>query len=303
MSKHHKTVIARNEAISQLSQSWAGKPTTLPVIARNEAISQLCQSRTEVYFSKRLPTAIALLFCLTLSLNSIAQKKDTIGAKTMYDLLQQIKKQPDTSDPLVMVDDSVFKGDLHKIDEQNVREVQVIRGDGAKVIYGPNAKNGVFIIKTKTRVLNTFIQPENLPPPPKPRKVMYVVDGEVVDMMQVNPSVILEKKILLKEDMKNAFPDSPIDSLVLITTKAGAVKAYQNKFSAFSKDYKQYIENNNDDKFCTYFVDGKSVENDDKDFISKLFDLPANKIKSVVIQSPKPAENWIGLKVFITTKK
>ena len=224
-------------------------------------------------------------------------------AKTMYDLLQQIKMQPGTSDPLVMVDDSVFKGDLHKIDEQNVRKVQVIRGDGAKGIYGPEAKNGVFIIKTKAGVLNTFIQPENLPPPPKPMKVMYVVDGEVVDTIQVNPSEILEKKILSKEDMKNAFPDSPVDSLVLITTKAGAVKSYQNKFSAFSKDYKQYIENNNGDKSCTYFVDGKSVENGDKDFISKQYDVPANKIKSVITQSPKPLESWVGLEVFITTKK
>ena len=202
-----------------------------------------------------------------------------------------------------MVDDSVFKGDLHKIDEQNVKEVQVIRGDGANVIYGPKAKNGVLIIKTRTGVLNTFIQPANLPPPPKPRKVMYVVDGEVVDTIQVDPSETLEKKILPKEDIKNAFPDSPVDSLVLITTKAGAVKAYQNKFSAFSKEYKQYIENNNGDKSCSYFVDGKSVENGDKDFISKLYDVPTNKIKSVVIQSPKPAESWIGLKVFITTKK
>ncbi len=220
----------------------------------------------------------------------------------MYDLLQQIKKQPGTSDPLVIVDDSVFKGDLHKIDEQNVREVQVIRGDAAKEIYGPKAKTGVFIIKTKTGMLNAFTEPENLPLPPKRRKVMYVVDGEVVDTIQVNPSEILEKKILPKEDMKNAFPDSPVDSLVLITTKAGVVKSYQNKFFAFSKDYKQFIENNYGG-VITYFIDGKIVKEDDLDFITKLYNIPASKIQSVVTQSPKPIESWVGLNVFITTKK
>jgi len=149
MSKHHKTVIAKNEAISQLCQSRSGKPTTPTVIARNEAISKLSQSRTGNSFSKRLPQAITLLFCLTLSLNSFAQKRSGATADSSKNFIIKDAKPIGNAKPLIIVNGKIYKKGMRSIDTSQIKEITVLNGEQARVLYGSNAANGVIIITTK----------------------------------------------------------------------------------------------------------------------------------------------------------
>lgn len=292
-----------NEAISKLCQSGTGMLTNPTVIARNEAISKLCQSCTRVYFSKRLPQAFTLLFCLTLSLNSVAQKRLGTIADSSHKFIIKDLKPIGNVKPLIILNDTVYKDKWKNINPNSILTISVLKSPEQVAIYGPAGANGVVLIITKgykPKVVSTQITLDSL----IEASNIFEIDGEIVSsdrLKSVDLKTILNVNIIYNT-AKDPSLNNGISRGIILVTKQHAVKAYQMKFSAFSNDYKQFIANNYGG-VLTYFIDGKSVENGDKDFISKLYDVPANKIKSVVIQSPKPIESWVGLKVFVTTKK
>jgi hypothetical protein len=138
--------------------------------------------------------------------------------------------------------------------------------------------------------------------------VVYVVDGILMSKEQIKSNDILSKDVLkgasLDRFMSILHSEKILDSVIIISTKQGAIKSYQKKFSAFSKEYKQYIDaNKGDDHFCNYIVDDKVIYKDQGDFLTTLYNIPAEKIVTVIAKGPRPIDSFIGLKVWITTKK
>jgi hypothetical protein len=246
------------------------------------------------------------LFCLSISMNVLAQSKDagkvdTIPKiKAIYQLYEQIKTQPGTSDPLVMVDDSIYKGDIHNINSKDVASIDVIKGDDAKQIFGPKARNGAFMIKTKRNqgVIGPIHESTN-------DSVLYVQDGMPIPKELIRTDKILIKDVLTGKKLDElAFNhNKKLDSLIVIVTVQGATIAYQMKLSTFSKKYKDYLETHRyDDKDFLYVVDGVQVEGNRNNIIRTLYTIPSEKIKEIRFNQ-KQAANGSATLVIINTKQ
>lgn len=251
-----------------------------------------------------------VLFCLFLSGNVHAQnsnsKIDTIPkkVKTIYQLYEHIKTQPGTSDPLIMVDDSVYNGDLNNIKSEDVTSVSIIKGEDAKAIFGPKAKNGVFNIKLKHHE-------HKLPILPGPElkfsdgPVVYVMDGMPIPKEFANTNDILFKEVVKGKKLEElgSYSNKKLDSVVFITTINHAIVDYQMKFSIFSKKYEDYLamHKNNDEDFL-YVLDGVRIPGKRGEIVKALFEIPIDIIKEVEFNEKQPTSGSQTV-VVINTKQ
>ena len=145
----------------------------------------------------------------------------------------------------------------------------------------------------------------NHPPVFIPGHPLIVVDGYPFDfdsLKNINRNDILFIDTL--KSPKDVYINRGDYGVIIIATKQGAIWVYQKRFGKFSKEYKQYIDiNKGDDGLCHYFIDGKSLDKSQTDFIKKLYQIPADKIRSIKSRGPRPIDSFVGLNVFITTKK
>ena len=138
------------------------------------------------------------------------------------------------------------------------------------------------------------------------KNALYVIDGELSDnkLNNIKPEDIFSIDILKKGEKNSDTSLETMRDVVIVVTNEGGKKNYQRKFSAFSKEYKDYLRwNKGRDGLCHYFINEKSIDKDQKDFIQKLYEIPADKIVSVTFKSPRPIESLLEFKVYITTKQ
>ena len=136
------------------------------------------------------------------------------------------------------------------------------------------------------------------------KDALYVIDGEpsTNKLSNVNPNDIISIDILKKGKGSDATFE-PVNDIVVVVTKANAVKQYQKKFSSFSKKYQEFLnDHHNEDSGIIYIVDG-IILNGDKERIIKLYKLPATEIKNVGFNSENPMDSKILATVIINTKK
>ena len=133
----------------------------------------------------------------------------------------------------------------------------------------------------------------------------YVLDGKPVDhqLNGVSPKSIYSIDVL--KNAKGSITNQPLSHKTLwITTKGFAVYKYQQKFSAFSAEYKRYLAaNNGNDSDFVYVLNGDMITDDNT--IKALSEIPQNKIKEI-----RFTEKTLGGEmnipknyVFITTDK
>ena len=247
---------------------------------------------------------LTVIFCLVVSVGALGQSRNTmLKDTTIYQLLQHVKTQPGTSDPLIMLDDSIYKGNINNIHANDIQSIDVLKGDDAKIIYGPGAEHGVFLMKTRKYVNGGIPAIEKLTRSPEKGDIIYVVDGVPVSKKQVNTNDILIRQSISGRKLEESgfYPEKMIDSLVVIVTKTSAIKSYQKKFGAFSTKYKEYLENHPTDDNYAYIINGTQIDYKTPDGIKKLYELPAEKIKKVsFLDGSKYAVKEC---VIITTKK
>lgn len=184
--------------------------------------------------------------------------------------------------PLIMLDDKVYQGDIKNIDPNEISSVDVLRDSIGTALYGGEASNGVIIIKTKryqhtdtikTPSLNVVVD----------KDALYVIDGEPSKnkLNAIDPNAILSINVLKKS--KNADASmQPTNDVVLVITKANAIKKYQKKLSTFSKPYKDYLEHHQyNDQKIGYELDGVFLSTDPAERAKILYEIPDKKIKTV----------------------
>lgn len=239
--------------------------------------------------------AFTVLFYLFLSINAVAQSKSdskngiTSKAKTIYQLYEEVKKQPDTSDPLVMVNDSVYTGDIQKINSEDVAGVDIIKGGDAKAIWGAKAKNGVFMIKTKN-----YDDPSKAITQPGRKflngSVLYVVDEMPIPKELVTTNDILIKEVVTGEKLREleSYSHKRLDSAIFITTKKYAAISYKMKFSAVSEKYKHYMAmHQRKDDSCSYVLNGIILTNHSDETSKKLYSIKTQEIKEIgILENP-----------------
>jgi hypothetical protein len=113
---------------------------------------------------------------------------------------------------------------------------------------------------------------------------MYVIDGVVSrnKLNGIDPKDILSVTIL-KYASKDPSMANPSDKgAVIIVTKQAAIKAYQKRFSAFSKKYNDYLGNHqSNDESISYILNGVFLSVKPGERTKQLYEIPASKIKAI----------------------
>ena|ERR1700743_2081780 len=136
------------------------------------------------------------------------------------------------------------------------------------------------------------------------KDALYVVDGvpSTNKLNDVNPNDIITIDIL-KKGKGSDVSFEPVKDIVVVVTKANAVKQYQKKFDSFSNQYQEFLnKHHNDDSSIIYIVDGV-ILNSDKERISKLYKLPITEIKKFGFNNEKLMDSKILATVIINTKR
>jgi hypothetical protein len=139
------------------------------------------------------------------------------------------------------------------------------------------------------------------------KDTLYVIDGEPSQnkLKDIDPKDIFSVTIL-KNDSKDPSMGPSNKVVVVIVSKQSAIKMYQKKFSAFSKEYKAYFDNpqNNDTHFL-YVLNGVMIVNAPSVVgnIKILYDIPVKKIKEVIFKDKFTVLENHNPIVIITTKK
>ncbi|QKJ29120.1 hypothetical protein HQ865_04905 [Mucilaginibacter mali] len=135
---------------------------------------------------------------------------------------------------------------------------------------------------------------------------LCVVDNKVItrqELDKVNPENVVDIQVLNSAAAKALYGDSGVNGAIIVVTKKFAISSYQEKFSDFSADYESYLTSHGtDDKQFIYIINNMALPKD-KNEVRKLYDIPKDKIESVVFIQDQPEGSKILAKVAITTKK
>ncbi len=204
---------------------------------------------------------------------------------------------------IIMIDGIKYSGD--SVDPKTIRAVAYFNEANAQKILGVSSKNGVTLIRTNTYYIDSLKTALNIRHL-NGDSVLIVIDGNVSNksLNQIDPNDIISLKYL-ERDKNIGF----IHNVIVLNTKAIAIKSYQEKFSLFSLEYKAYIEKHrNDDSGLRYFssrIRNEYTPQFTSEAIEQLWLIPKDKILKVGFFSiPKDvyAEDGRPL-VVIKTKK
>ena len=120
-------------------------------------------------------------------------------------------------------------------------------------------------------------------------KFLSIVDGQEFWKTTIgrrhylrDTSNILDVKILKGKEAKDKYGKRGSNGIVIVTTKKYAITSYQKKFSAFSKEYKKYLDDHQGgDEDCGYQLDGTFIYGKSNEDIRKLYGISDKKIKKV----------------------
>lgn len=253
--------------------------------------------------------SVIVLSCL-ISVNALAQSNDTIRKDTSKRFIVVDARSINKHDkPLYIVDGIIYKGNIRKINPHDILRIDVLKSPGATNIYGKQGENGVILITTKPRQNIHTIKKGDTIVSKLPDSAVYVIDGEISNkkLVGVEAKDILSIDII-KQDVASAhFEGEARNGLVVVVTKNRAIKSYQEKLSAFSTEYKEYVarqmSSSNNDNGILYIIlkNGEPVLLKEEDKIRKLYNLPAESISKVELNK-KETCCGTNVSVIITTK-
>jgi len=112
---------------------------------------------------------------------------------------------------------------------------------------------------------------------------LYVVDGKVVaSIKNIKAADIMETSILPDSTAVKLYGANATNGAMVITTVAGAIPIYQQKFIAFNKRYKSYLEKHHgDDSKLAYVINNTILMEKGKKTVGKLYDLDAKNITKI----------------------
>lgn len=125
------------------------------------------------------------------------------------------------------------------------------------------------------------------------KQPLFVVDGKPMEWQQpnasptINPNDIESLTVLNDASATAIYGSRGANGVVLVSTKAFAVKSAQSKLGNFSKQYKRYIANNADTKDITYAIDGRELTDTTMSVPRDVIKLSEKSIQKVEFSKPK----------------
>lgn len=154
----------------------------------------------------------------------------------------EIRVKP-KGNPLYVLNDAVYKGEINDIDPENIHSISVIKGQKAVDKYGEEASDGVVEIITKeyaiekglpldkgvlkTRTINVEGKGEASVVIDKKawnKEPLFIVDGERVNANDVDNESIESVNVIKGQSAIDKYGEDAKNGVVEITTKLGAEK-------------------------------------------------------------------------------
>lgn len=112
---------------------------------------------------------------------------------------------------------------------------------------------------------------------------LYVVDGKTVpSISNIKAADIMETAILPVSSAVAKYGPNAANGAMVVTTVAAAVTIYQQKFSAFNKRYKKYLEKHHgDDTKLAYVINNTILTAKGKKTVGQLYDIDPKNITKV----------------------
>jgi len=124
---------------------------------------------------------------------------------------------------------------------------------------------------------------------------------------KIKPEYILEISVLKDTSATALYGSKGANGVIIFTTKLYAQQQYQQKLSAFSQPYKDYLKINKDnDSKLLYVLNGELLNRPaNGDLIKKLYDIPLEKIKTVTFMDKDYQDTFNNNEplILINTKK
>jgi hypothetical protein len=247
---------------------------------------------------------LTTLFCLFLSVTALAQSRDKVHNDTSRGL---IIRDPvmNAGKALIVIDGSIYNGDLNKLNPDDILNVEIVKGIDAVLIFGSQASSGAIIIQTKFPLLTDTIKKHLLVDSIPGDSAVYILDGKLSDkrLGGIEKKDIFSVDVIKKDEAAKIFDGSARNGLVVVVTNTAAIERYQRILGDFSKAYKSYLDHHqkNDGRFL-YFANTKPLQGYRKDIIKALYNIPIEKITSVYFSlqdTPTPGTAM----VLISTKQ
>ena len=251
--------------------------------------------------------AILTIFCIFFGLNLMAQNSDSFAEnKARFIVIRDSLAIENSIMPLIVINGFIFNEGINRINPDDVALIGILGQPGATNIYGERGKNGVILINTKKLNENyqTLIRrKETL----NYDSTTVIVDGEISDkkLKELDPNQIFSLNLLKYDSDAGKSLGLYKHNVAIILTNEMAVSNYVAKLSRFSRKYRNYLkENNNNDAKLTYIINGTEVDKSNLlDFIKTLYDIQNIEIKAVTFKSDNIEGIQNGGTVIITSKK
>lgn len=198
--------------------------------------------------------------------------------------------------PLILVNGRFYNGDISKLNPNDIQNIKVLKYEAAKANYGSLATDGVLLIETKQRLNGDSVY--RIDSVIVNKHPLFIVDGVPFNG---RPDDVLVKdvgEIIAIKNVANegAYINRADDGAIIIITRKEAIKQYQKKLSAFSKEYKDYLDTHKgDDTGLTYLMwnDGSVRQGSSAALTKVLYDLKDGDIKSISFSKRKQtATGW-----------
>ncbi|MGZ3777552.1 MAG: TonB-dependent receptor plug domain-containing protein [Mucilaginibacter sp.] len=189
-------------------------------IVRNEAISELCQSRSKNIIWRYMPEIFISILCLFLSIQALAQSSDTAH--------KDVSRTPSTpvykTDPIIILDGAVYKGDIKTINSEDIHDITVLKGNDATALYGADAVMGAIVIRTMKNPATFGVPKKNGGKPVKSAPntgALIILDGVPYKgtIGTINPNNIQDVTILKPSGAVALYGQDGANGAVLVTTK------------------------------------------------------------------------------------
>ncbi len=129
---------------------------------------------------------------------------------------------------------------------------------------------------------------------------LYIVDGQASNV-NVKPADILTVSLPDSASVVAKYGRYYKNGVTVIITKQGAMQQYQQKFSAISKKYKEYIDDKHNDGNLAYVLNNTILNQERKSAILQLYELKPEDIKSINFK--RDSHFTTDATVVITTKE
>lgn len=165
---------------------------------------------------------LTVIFCLFLSVHALAQSGDTThkASKTSFKLANK-------TDPLIVLDNVVYKGSINSISPSDIQDITILKGNHATDAYGPDAAAGAVVIRTKkyaslaTHKDTSAGYKLSEPGTTIPTKPLVVLDGVIYngDIKSIDPNTIQSIDVLKSAKAEALYGSKAAAGAIVIKTK------------------------------------------------------------------------------------